>query len=186
MRVLETPRLLMRPIAMSDLEVVHRLHTDPLVVQSLFSGEAPARQDTQEKVELYVRSWQENGFGFFSVFVKGSRDQAEFAGRAGLRRFEGTNDVEYGLCLFEHMAGRGFGPELGQAILRHAFEKLGLDRVVALIRQENERAIRASQKIGFNHIEDRHYGDQVKGFYEVRASQYGLTDRSGGPGRNAG
>ncbi|RTM07546.1 MAG: N-acetyltransferase [Hyphomicrobiales bacterium] len=187
MPVLETQRLLMRPVAISDLEVVHRLHTDPLVVQSLFSGEPPARPDTQEKVELYVRSWQQNGFGFFSVFVKGnSPDQAEFAGRAGLRRFEDTNDVEYGLCLFGHMAGRGFGPELGRVILRHAFEKLGLDRVVALIRPENERAIRAARKIGFGHVEDRHYGHQVKGFYEVRASQYGLTETRGGPGRNAG
>lgn len=187
MPVLETPRLLMRPIAMSDLEVVHRLHTDPLVVQSLFSGKPPALQHTQEKVEHYVRSWRQNGFGFFSVFVKGdSQDQAEFAGRAGLRRFEDTNAVEYGLCLFGHMAGRGFGPELGQAILRHAFEELGLDRVVALIRPDNERAIRAAQKIGFGHVEDRHYGNQVKGFYEVRASQDGLADKSGGPGRNAG
>ncbi|TGV65386.1 GNAT family N-acetyltransferase, partial [Mesorhizobium sp. M00.F.Ca.ET.149.01.1.1] len=37
MLALETPRLFMRPLAKSDLEDVHRLHTDPLVVQSLFS-----------------------------------------------------------------------------------------------------------------------------------------------------
>lgn len=186
MPILETPRLFMRPLTMSDLEDVHRLHTDPLVVQSLFSGEAPARQDTQEKVELYVRGWKQNGFGFFSVLVKGnSQGQGEFAGRAGLRRFEDTNDVEYGLCLFGHVAGRGFGPELGRAILRHAFEELGLDRVVALIRPENERAIRAAQKIGFTHIRDRNYGDRVKGFYEVRPSQYGVRI-NGRPGRHAG
>ncbi|MGT2466510.1 GNAT family N-acetyltransferase [Mesorhizobium atlanticum] len=84
------------------------------------------------------------------------------------------------------MAGRGFGPELGRAILRHAFEELGLDQVVALIRPDNARAIRAAQKIGFGHVEDRHYENQVKGFYEGRASQYGLTHTSSGPGRNAG
>lgn len=176
MPVLETPRLFMRPLAVSDLEDVHRLHTDSLVVHSLFSGEPPSRENTEQKVELYVRSWQQHGFGFFSVFLKGnSQVQGEFAGRAGLRRFEDTSDVEYGLCLFGRMAGRGLGPELGRAILRHAFEELGLERVVALIRPENERAIRAAQKIGFSQIEERQYGDRVKGFYEVRPSQYGVV-----------
>ncbi len=186
MPVLETPRLSMRPVAMSDFEAIHRLHTDPLVVQSLFSGEPPSRESTGEKVELYVRDWQQNGFGFFSVFLRGNlQEQGEFAGRAGLRRFEDTSDVEYGLCLFGHIVGRGLGPELGRAILRHAFEELGLERVVALIRPENERAVRAAQKIGFSHVEDRRYGDHVKGFYDVRPSQYGVALQSSGPGRHA-
>lgn len=176
MLALETPRLFIRPLAMCDLEDVHRLHTDPLVVQSLFSGEPPSRRNTQEKMDEYVRAWLQNGFGFFGVFLKGnSRAEGEFAGRAGLRRFEDTADVEYGLCLFGHIAGRGIGPELGGAILRYAFEQLGLERVVALIRPENERAVRAAEKIGFRHVEDRQYGERVKGFYEVRASQCGVA-----------
>ncbi|TGQ04838.1 GNAT family N-acetyltransferase [Mesorhizobium sp. M2E.F.Ca.ET.219.01.1.1] len=171
MLTLQTPRLFMRPLAKSDLEDVHRLHTDPLVVRSLFSGEPPSRQNTEEKLDQYVQAWRQNGFGFFGVFLKGnSRAGSEFAGRAGLRRFEDTADVEYGLCLFGHAAGHGIGPELGGEILRYAFEELGLERVVALIRPENERAVRAAEKIGFKHIEDRPYGDRVKGFYQARRS----------------
>ncbi|RWI16547.1 MAG: N-acetyltransferase [Mesorhizobium sp.] len=174
--VLHTPRLLMRSLAMSDLEDLHRLHSDPLVMQSLFSGEPPTRQDTQERMEQYLQAWRQNGFGFFGVFLKGpSQKQAQFVGRAGLRIFEETSDVEYGVCLCGHVAGRGIGPELGAAILRHAFKELALERVVALIRPDNERAIRAAEKIGFRHLEDRHYGDRVKGFYEVRPSRYGIT-----------
>ncbi|RWC00355.1 MAG: N-acetyltransferase [Mesorhizobium sp.] len=187
MLALETPRALMRPLAISDLENVHRLHTDPLVVQSLFSGEPPSRQDTREKVDQYVQAWRQNDFGFFGVFLKGSSQaESEFAGRAGLRTFEDTADVEYGLCLFGHVAGRGMGPELGEAILRYAFAELGLQRVVALIRPENERAIRAAEKIGFLHVEDRSYGDRVKGFYEVRPRQYGIASQNGGPRRHPG
>ena len=175
MPVLETPRAFMRPVILSDFEDIHRLHTDPHVAQSLFSGDVPSREDTQEKIELYVHDWHQNGFGFFSVFLKGnSLEQRQFAGRAGFRRFEDTSDVEYGLCLFGHVAGCGLGPELGHAILRHAFEALRLERVVALIRPENERAVRAAQKIGFRHVEDRRYGDRVKGFYEVRPNRSGL------------
>ncbi|RUX09671.1 N-acetyltransferase [Mesorhizobium sp. M8A.F.Ca.ET.059.01.1.1] len=187
MHVLETSRLFMRPLVLSDLEDVHRLHTDPLVVQSLFSGEPPSRQNTQQKMDQYVHAWRQNGFGFFGVFLKGnSQEQAQFAGRAGLRHFEDTADVEYGLCLFGHVAGRGVGPELGGAILRHAFEDLGLQRVVALIRPDNERAVRAAEKIGFTHVEDRPYGDRVKGFYQVRPSQYGIVRQSSGPRNHVG
>jgi [ribosomal protein S5]-alanine N-acetyltransferase len=180
MVALETPRLFMRPLVMSDLEDVHRLHTDPLVVQSLFSGQPPSRQNTREKTNQYVQAWRQNGFGFFGVFLKGhSQAEREFAGRAGLRCFEDTEDVEYGLCLFGHVAGRGVGPELGEAILRYAFAELGLERVVALVRPENQRAVRAAEKIGFTHVEDRQYGDSVKGFYEVRPSRYGVICQSG-------
>ncbi|MBZ9761756.1 GNAT family N-acetyltransferase [Mesorhizobium sp. CA8] len=187
MVALETPRLFIRPLVMSNLDDVHRLHTDPLVVQSLFFGEPPSRQNTQEKMDQYVQAWRQNGFGFFGVFLKGnSVTEGEFAGRAGLRYFEDTVDVEYGLCLFGHVAGRGLGPELGAAILRYAFEELGLERVVALVRPDNERAVRAAEKIGFTHIEDRQYGDRVKGFYEVRPSQYGVVRQSGGPRSHAG
>lgn len=187
MLVLETSRLFIRPLATSDVEDVHRLHTDPLVVQSIFSGEPPSLDNTREKIERYMRDWRQNGFGFFCVFLKGnSSEQGEFAGRAGLRYFEDTTDVEYGLCLFGHVAGRGVGPELGGAILRYAFEELGLQRVVALIRPENERAIRAAQKIGFTHVEERQYGDRVKGFYEVRPSHYGIVRQGGGTGKHAG
>ncbi len=187
MLVLETPRLFIRPLAMSDLEDVHRLHTDPFVVQSLFSGEPPSRQSTQEKMDQYVQAWRQNGFGFFGVFLKGSSCvEREFAGRAGLRYFEDTEDVEYGLCLFGHVAGRGVGPELGRAILRYSFDELGLARVVALIRPENERAVRAAEKIGFTHVEDRSYGARVKGFYKVCPSHYGIVRQGGGPSRHAG
>lgn len=182
MLVLGTSRLLIRPLAMSDLDDLHRLHTDPLVVESLFSGEPPSRQDTLERMEQYVQAWRQNGFGFFGVFLKGpSREEAQFAGRAGLRIFEDTSDVEYGVCLCGHVAGRGIGPELGAAILHHAFKELALERVVALIRPENERAIRAAEKIGFRYLEDRHYGDRVKGFYEVRPSRYGIAPHGGDP-----
>ncbi|MBZ9994070.1 GNAT family N-acetyltransferase [Mesorhizobium sp. BH1-1-4] len=187
MYALETPRLFIRPLAITDMEDIHRLHTDPLVVQSLFSGEPPSPQHTREKIELYVRDWRQNGFGFFGVILKGHcQAEREFVGRAGLRYFEDTADVEYGLCLFGHVAGRGIGPELGTAILRYAFEELGLERVVALIRPENERAVRAAEKIGFTHVEDRQYGDRVKGFYEVRPGPVRQRSQSGGPSRQAG
>ncbi|MGT2466511.1 GNAT family N-acetyltransferase [Mesorhizobium atlanticum] len=112
MPVLETQRLLMRPIAISDLEVVHRLHTDPLVVQSLFSGEPPARPDTQEKVELYVRSWQQNGFGFFSVFVKGnSPDHSRIRRSRGLAGASRTRTMSNTAFAFS-----GIWPVAGSAL----------------------------------------------------------------------
>ncbi|WP_192178607.1 GNAT family N-acetyltransferase [Mesorhizobium amorphae] len=180
MLVLETSRLFIRPLAISDFEDVHRLHTDHLVVQSLFSGEPPSCENTQEKMKQYVRDWRQNGFGFFGVFLKDSKEPGEFAGRAGLRYFEDTTHVEYGLCLFGHVAGRGIGPEVGRVILRFSFKELNLERVVAVVRPENKRSIRALGKIGFKHVEDREYGDHVKGFYEVRATQYGIARQSGG------
>lgn len=176
---LETSRILLRPLSIFDFEDIHRLHTDHLVVKSLFSGESPSCENTREKMKQYVRCWRQNGFGFFGVLLKDSKEPGEFAGRAGLRYFEDTTEIEYGVCLFGHVAGRGIGPEVGRAILRFSFQQLNLERVVAVIRPENKRSIRALGKIGFTHVEDREYSGHVKGFYEVRATQYGIARESG-------
>jgi [ribosomal protein S5]-alanine N-acetyltransferase len=173
MIVLETPRLLLRSVMMADFPDMHRLHTDPLVVRSIWCGAVPSEDDTRAKMELYLANWRRHGFGFFSVFLKPRRyDPATFAGRGGLRYFRGTADIEYGLCLFGHLSGQGIAPELGAAVLSFAFTTLQLDRVVGIIRPENIRSFRALSKNGFRHLEDRQYPDGVKGFYEVRREAF--------------
>ncbi|WP_163266193.1 GNAT family N-acetyltransferase [Chelativorans alearense] len=170
---LETPRLSLRPLTASDFASVHRLHTDPFVVHALFGGTTPSRKDTYRRMQYYLRDWRCHGFGFFSVFLKSDiSSQDEFIGRAGLRYFEATTNVEYGHCFFGHAAGEGLGPEAGKAVLRFAFQRLELDRIVAVVRPENGRGIRAVEKIGFRYVEDRVYGDCTKGFYEIHASSF--------------
>ncbi|MCT7378253.1 GNAT family N-acetyltransferase [Chelativorans salis] len=171
MIALETRRLLLRPVAASDFADVHRLHTDAFVAGAIFGGQAPSRRDTRRRMQHYLRDWQRHGFGFFAVLLKSGQDGDVFVGRAGLRYFEDTSDVEYGHCFFGHAAGRGIGPEAGRAVLDFAFCRLKVHRIVAVVRAENERGVRAVEKIGFKHADDRIHGDGIKCVFVIHGPE---------------
>src|SRR3546814_3811539 len=45
MTVLETERLILKPVAAAHEEALHRLHRDALIVRALWDGRLPTRQD---------------------------------------------------------------------------------------------------------------------------------------------
>lgn len=44
--------------------------------------------------------------------------------------------------------GRGYATEAAAAVLRRAFEHLGLERVVSIIHPESERSLRVARRLG--------------------------------------
>ena len=44
--------------------------------------------------------------------------------------------------------GKGFATEIGQALTHYVFERMGIERLIALIEPENEASERAALKIG--------------------------------------
>jgi len=186
MSVLETERLLLVPITREHEDEVHRLHSDPSVVEALFQGKAPSREGTAAKMALYVGDWARLGFGFFAVYRKspvgGWRD---LAGRSGLRYLAGTTEVEFGHCFFGAMSGQGFASEAGQAIISHAFAGLGIERIVSVVRPENARGLRAISNLGLRYVDDRWHGGRVMKYFEVTAEGWEVR-RDYRPGSSAG
>jgi [ribosomal protein S5]-alanine N-acetyltransferase len=173
MRVLETERLLLVPITKEHEDEIHRLHSDPLIVEALFHGKVPSREGTAEKVALYVRDWVKLGFGFFAVYRKSlAGGPSDLVGRSGLRYLADTTDVEFGHCFRGAVSGQGFASEAGQAIVSNAFAELGMDRIVSVVRPENARGLRAVSNVGLRYVGDRwHYGRLMK-YFEVTAEDW--------------
>src|SRR3712207_9025606 len=66
-----------------------------------------------------------------------------------LQHFDGTDAIEVGYYLGRSAWGRGVATEAGEAALRHGFETLGLDTIVAVVRPENED--RKSTRLNSSH-----------------------------------
>jgi len=165
--LLTTPRLRLRPITDADFARLHALHTDPLVVASLYNGAPPPPDDTHARLDGFLRDWAEHGFGYFAVFTKdaGPHDETAFLGRRGLRYLPGSTDLELGACFHGWASGFGFAPEAGRAVLAFAFRNLAADRVLTVVRPENHRSLRSVAKMGFRPIADRFcYGRWMKCF----------------------
>jgi RimJ/RimL family protein N-acetyltransferase len=76
---------------------------------------------------------------------------------------EGGPEVEIGYYLGRRAGGRGLGPGLAHALVDRALDELELDRLVAVVRPENEASKRVLTKVGL-HPEGRgrHYGADVE------------------------
>ena len=85
-----------------------------------------------------------------ATFVVETTD-GEYVGVSGLNHIDGRNrSAEAGIVIGRPEEwGRGLGTDAMKALLRHAFEELGLHRVHLRVYSFNERAIRSYVKLGF-------------------------------------
>jgi [ribosomal protein S5]-alanine N-acetyltransferase len=164
MTVLSSDRLTLSPVRQVELQELHELHCDPLIVANLFDGTTPTIAETAARLEIYLNGWRQNGFGFWTVR---ERKTGLVAGRAGLRRFSDGSHVEFGHCYAAFATGRGIAAEAGRLIATHAFEELRLSKLVAVVMPHNERGMRIVEKLGMEHIDTRLHRGRLKSYFEL-------------------
>jgi RimJ/RimL family protein N-acetyltransferase len=77
-------------------------------------------------------------------------------GEAGLYPMNGVGpDIELGYALGTPWWGRGYATEAGRAILRAAYEDVGVERVVAVAKRENTASLHVLCKLGFREEGER-------------------------------
>ena len=103
MQRLETARLILREMRPADVESLHQLFSDPLLMRfwPLFT-----RAETEDWVEAYRRRYTQDGFGLWAVTLKSS-DEA--IGDCGMIRHEvdGTMQTGIGWHLLRAHLGSG-------------------------------------------------------------------------------
>jgi ribosomal-protein-alanine N-acetyltransferase len=156
--VIETSRLRLRPLRPDDLQDLHDVvFGDPAVT---WDGSAGTLDETRRSLDAKLRHFEEHGFGMMAVV---DRDDGALVGYAGLQRMEDGPEVEIGYYLGRRLWGRGLATELAHALVDRAFDDLGLSRLVAVVRPENEASKRVLAKAGL-HPEGlaHHYGADVE------------------------
>ena len=95
------------------------------------------------------------------------KDSGELIGDCGctLQKVEGTNHVEVGYHVRRDLWGNGYATEAAKACIEYAFTKLGVDRVISLIRPENLQSIRVAEKNGLVCEKAIFRGGYVHGIY---------------------
>jgi ribosomal-protein-alanine N-acetyltransferase len=166
--LIETERLYMRPLRPSDVGALYRLHSDPLVVRLTTNGTAMSIGQSEERLALYLREWQEYGFGFFIVYEKQMNGDLIFAGRSGLRMLDEKN-VEIGYSFTTQASGKGLATEAAAQVVHFAFSRCGLDGLVALVRPSNLQSARILQKLGFTYTKMTLQRKVQYKFYELQA-----------------
>lgn len=142
---LETERLLLRPFRNSDHAAYAAMCADPEVMQYLGTGVTQNPMEAWRAMASMLGHWELLGYGMFAAEVKAT---GELAGRVGFLDPPGWPGFELGWTLARQHWGKGYAIEGARACLAYAFGPLGRDRVISLIRPENERSIRVAERLG--------------------------------------
>jgi ribosomal-protein-alanine N-acetyltransferase len=141
-RVLTTPRLLLRPFTMDDAPAIHAIYSDPEVMRHVGNGPVTSLAATEKMLRDYIAHQDRRGFSFWAVV---HRESGALIGDAGLY---GSDEVELGYTLGRAWWGRGYATEAARACLDAAFGAHGLDEVIALAEAANPASGRVLGKVG--------------------------------------
>ena len=148
--VIETGRLVLRPMVMEDVEPLLAVFGDPLVMASFASAPFDIEQ-MRGWVRRNLDHQDRHGYGLFTVTLKAT---GAIIGDCGLELMEvdhgpSTGTVaELGYDLRCDCWNRGLATEAAIAVRDHAFGTLRLPRLISLIRQGNVASRRVAEKIG--------------------------------------
>jgi ribosomal-protein-alanine N-acetyltransferase len=145
--VLETQRLFLRELQSVDVEELAQVLGDPETMR--FYPHPKSHEETLAWIEWSRRSYAENGFGLWALVLK---EHGNLVGDCGLtmQDVDGESFVEVGYHLSRSHWHRGLATEAAAACRDHAFDGLGVDRLIALIRPENEPSSRLAERLGMS------------------------------------
>ena len=149
--MIETARLLLRPMRLEDVDALLAVFGDPRVIASV-GGVLFDRGDMERWVRRNLDHQERYGYGLFSIVLKAD---GVLVGDCGLEHLaEEVREAELGYDLRSDYWNRGLATEAAAAVRDHAFRALALPRLISLIRQGNGASRRVAEKIGMRLAEN--------------------------------
>jgi RimJ/RimL family protein N-acetyltransferase len=144
MPVLETERLVLRPLTLLD---------EPELAAVLSDAET-MRWYPRPFSDAEVREWIERqmgrypgGSGLLGMVEKRTRRLIGDCG-AAWQDIEGTAELEIGYHVHRERWGQGFATEAAKAVMEYAFGRFDVARLISMIRPENVQSRRVAEKNG--------------------------------------
>ncbi len=160
--MLETDRLILRPLDKRDVNAIFAMRSDVDVMR--FIREPQNRNESANLIKLVSSRWEQDQIGFCAIIEKLSR---EFIGWCGIWRLQETDEFEIGYAIAKQFWGRGFATEAALKFLDYAFDNLENEKIVAVAQPENAASRRVMEKLGMSY-------DYTGGFYGFKLVHYSI------------
>lgn len=155
---LETTRLSLREFRAEDADNLYRLHRDPRVMRYIGDGSVGTRASVAAALSRAAGHYRHYpGLGIWPAADSAS---GEFVGWFCLKYVPNTVEIEVGYRLLPQAWGYGYATEGASALVRYAFDTLGLYRVIGLTHPGNTTSQRVLLKAGLRDAGWGHYYDR--------------------------
>jgi len=146
--ILETDRLRLSRLRPSDVSALVDLWSDPDVTR--YMGGPRDRAKLEANFAEEVKNPFADEYNLWPV----EEQTGKVVGDCGLldKEVDGRAEIELVYVFARSTWGQGYATEMAKALKEHAFEQMGLRRLIALIQPENEESERVAVKVG-THLE---------------------------------
>jgi ribosomal-protein-alanine N-acetyltransferase len=145
---IQTERLFIRPLGLSDLIDFHTYRSNPEVVK--FQG---LDVMTIEQAEVFIHENATKNFGLTGVWVQYGIEEnltKTLIGDCAIKlHADDTRIAEIGITISHREQKMGYGKEVLIGVLSFLFDKKGIHRVVETVDAENIASIRLLKSAGF-------------------------------------
>ena len=140
-RILETDRLMLRPITLDDAEDLFEYASDPENTKHTF----PTHQSIEETEWVISNLFMSSPLGNFAIELK---ENGKMIGTCDLRVNESEKSAELAYAINKKYWGNGYAPEAAKRLLELAFQDLKIERLWAKFSSKNPASGRVMEKIG--------------------------------------
>ncbi|RDY28327.1 N-acetyltransferase [Romboutsia weinsteinii] len=151
MKTLETKRCILRPATLKDTADLFEYYQQEKVVKFLPFNKHKNIQDTHNFIKLFfLDNYKKGKIGHFVIVSKKSK---KVIGNVGFNNIsQDSKEGEMGICINPSYWGNDLSTELAVEMLRFGFEDLKLNRIIAILYEENVYSKKPLEVLGFNFV----------------------------------
>ncbi len=162
--ILETQRLLLKPILESELSTLHAIFIDSYVRKYLCDGKIFPLQQVEEMLTESQKNFEEKRFGLWFVETKSEK---EIIGFVGLWDFFDEKQPQLVYALLPKATKKGYASEAATKILEYCFNELGYQYLLASCDQPNIESQKVAERIGMRKVDEKIVNGNPLVFFKV-------------------
>lgn len=153
LQALTSERTIISEYTKHDFELMIKLEHSPDVMRYLNGVELDPEKNRTKHRDMIDYYQQHPGLGVWKASLK----DGTHIGHVNLNRPELSSSglregpIQIGYLLHKDFWNQGYASELSAMILKHAFDTLSLERVVAISTKENRASTRVMEKVGMKY-----------------------------------
>lgn len=180
MEIIETQRLILRPIEDFDAEGIFELDSNKEVHKYLGNNPIKTMDQAKQVVAFIKTQYKERGIGRHVAIEK---ETGKFIGWSGLKlnkddkeELNGKqNFYDIGYRFIPEFWGKGYATESSIAMLKYGFENLNVNKIVGAAEVGNTASNKILKKIGLKFVNSFVFDNTLCNWYELNKEDYAKT-----------
>lgn len=170
--ILETERIILREMIPEDIDFLYKIDTDREIMK-YYNTPIKKYHEVVERLNNIISAYKQyKGLG---IWMAVNKEDSQPLGILALKHIEHNpnNVIEIGYKFDKIYWNKGYAIEAAKAVLEYGFEKMNLDRIVAVANPNNANSIKVMTKLGMEFEKMVYFYNGKLVYYSINAEKYG-------------